>query len=69
MSDEISDSLISFLMNLKLQDVPSQVIDKARLCLLDTLGVAVAGSITPIGKVAREFAVNIGGREENTIYN
>ena len=69
MSDEISDSLISFLMNLKLQDVPSQVIDKARLCLLDTLGVAVAGSITPIGKVAREFAVSIGGREENTIYN
>lgn len=69
MAEKITEKLVNYLTNLKFEDIPSEVIEKAKLCVLDTLGVALAGSITPIGKLVREFAVSIGGRAENTIYH
>jgi 2-methylcitrate dehydratase PrpD len=69
MNETITEKLLGHLRDLKVEDLSSEVIDKAKLCLLDTLGVALAGSVTSLGKLAREYAVSIGGREENTIYN
>lgn len=69
MNEKIIERLANYLINLKFEDIPSEVIDKAKLCILHALGVALAGSVTPIGKIAREFAVAVGGREETTIYN
>ena len=69
MDEKITEKLLGYLTNLKVEDLSSEVIDKAKLCLLDTLGVALAGSVTSIGELARKYAISIGGREENTIYN
>ncbi len=69
MTAKTTEELVNYLINLKFEDIPLEVIEKAKLCVLDTLGVALAGSITPIGKLAREFAAGVGGIEENTIYH
>ena len=41
-ADSLS-SLAIFLTQTRLEDVPAEVVDKAKLILLDTLGVAIAG--------------------------
>ena len=62
------EKVIEYLHKLRFDDLPKEVIEKAKLCTLDTLGVALAGSVTTLGKVARTFAIGIGGKQENTIY-
>lgn len=64
-----SEKLVNYLHGLKFEELPEEVIDKAKLCILNTLGVALAGSVTGLGKAAREFAKNMGGPEESTIYH
>lgn len=64
-----SEKLVNYLHGLKFENLPEEVIEKAKLCILDTLGVALAGSITGLGKAARKFAKSIGGPEESTIYH
>ncbi len=47
--------------SLALEDIPSQVIDHARLCLLDTFGVALRGSREPCSRLVQALAVTEGG--------
>jgi 2-methylcitrate dehydratase PrpD len=60
--------VIEYLTRLRFEDLSFDVVEKAKLCILDTLGIALSGSVTPIGKLAREYAVDIGGRAENRLY-
>ncbi len=69
MESSISGRLVNALLKLQYDDIPPEVIAKAKLCVLDTLGVALAGSRTSVGRIARAFALDIGGREETTIFH
>ena len=64
-----SERLVDYLLNLKFEEISPEVIAQAKLCVLDTLGLALAGSLSPLGKIVRGFAVGQGGKEETTIYN
>ena len=68
MTVPISERLVNGLLHLSTTGMPPEVIGKAKLCVLDTLGVALAGSLTSVGKIARQFAMNIGGKEEATLF-
>jgi 2-methylcitrate dehydratase PrpD len=68
MNGTVIQPIVDYLATLDFEDIPCEVLDKAKLCILDTLGVALAGSTTSIGKLARQYAVNVGGRAESTIY-
>jgi 2-methylcitrate dehydratase PrpD len=46
---------------LKLEDVPQGVVDKAKLVLLDTLGVALASSTMDFGRMVMNVARKLGG--------
>src|SRR6185436_4856342 len=46
--------------SLSFADVPPDVVDDAKLRLLDTLGVMAAASVTDAGRVVREAALRIG---------
>jgi 2-methylcitrate dehydratase PrpD len=51
-------SVLSFVHDLRIASVPDEIRQHVRQCVLDTLGVAVAGSALPIADIVRKFAVN-----------
>jgi len=61
-------TLCHYAVNTKYEDLPSDVIEKAKLCILNILGVEFGGYKTRIGQLHINMAKNIGGgRPEATI--
>ena len=56
-----SQSIGTFVSELKLVDVPAPVVAKAKLVFLDTLGIALASSTMEFGKMAINVARKLGG--------
>ena len=56
-----SQAIAKFLCELKLEDVPQGVVDKAKLVFLDTLGVALASSTMDFGRMVMNVAQKLGG--------
>jgi 2-methylcitrate dehydratase PrpD len=56
-----SQSIGNFIGALKLADVPSEVVEKAKLVFLDTLGVALASSTMDFGSMVTRVAEKLGG--------
>ncbi len=51
-----TDSPVDFVLGLDYSDIPDQTIHFARRCLLDLIGVAAAGSATPLSIAVRNHA-------------
>ncbi len=51
-----------FIASAKRQNYPAEILDAARMCLVDTVGVAVGARDEPAGQVARRVAGNWGSR-------
>lgn len=60
----VSEFLVNFLYNLNYNDLPSEVIDQAKRCLLDYLGVILAGSTMETAKKIRTFLSKFNGEGE-----
>jgi 2-methylcitrate dehydratase PrpD len=61
-------TLCRYAVNTRYEDLPSDVIEKAKLCILNILGVEFGGYKTRIGRLHVNMAKNIGGgRPEATI--
>ncbi|MGD0722414.1 MAG: MmgE/PrpD family protein [Roseiarcus sp.] len=56
-----SSDLARFLVDLRLETLPSEVTDKARVCLYNAFGMGVAGHATPYAPVARAAALAMDG--------
>jgi 2-methylcitrate dehydratase PrpD len=56
-----SQAIAKFLCELKLEEVPQGVVDKAKLVFLDTLGVALASSTMDFGRMVMNVAQKLGG--------
>ena len=54
-------TLARYAAGLQLRDVPSPAIDRARQCVIDTVGVALFGSRLPWSRVASRYATHYGG--------
>ncbi len=67
MSMTISERLASHFASLDYDRIPAKQTADARQLVLDYLGVAVAGSQTESGRIAREFAAKTGGVPEATL--
>lgn len=50
-------SPVDFVLGLTYSDIPERTIDFARRCLLDLIGVAAAGSVTPLSIAIRKHAI------------
>ena len=69
MSNEtIASRLAFFAANLKYDDLPREVVIQAKRCLLDTIGVGLAGFGTTIGETFISLAKEWSGVEEATIF-
>ncbi|TGQ96325.1 MmgE/PrpD family protein, partial [Mesorhizobium sp. M4B.F.Ca.ET.200.01.1.1] len=50
------ERLTAFLSELRFEDLPKPVVAQAERCLIDLLGTAAAGVLTPASQSARDFS-------------
>lgn len=63
------DLAAQFITSVTWDDIPEAVRDKAKVCLLDTLGAIISGRLVPMAKIAERFAMGQWpGRGEATIF-
>lgn len=60
--------LVEFLIDLQFQALPPEVVETAKLCLLDTLGAGLYASQTPWAKKAAQVAIDVGGEGKCVIW-
>lgn len=53
----ISETVASFVVQLNTEDLPPEVVQKARACLVNGYGIALAGGTAPHAEVARRTAL------------
>lgn len=64
---EITRQLASFVARTAYEDLSAEVIDQARLCLLDWLGVTLAGTREELAPVLNGCITELGGKEQATV--
>src|SRR5688572_2592603 len=63
----LTEKLARLVVNAAYADLPSRAIEKAKECILDCVGVAIAGSAEPVRGPLQHYLNAIGGPEEATI--
>lgn len=62
-----AEQLADYAVGLSLDAVPEAVRQKAKLCILDTVGCMIAGSTTRVGQVVRAYALRTGKGDACTV--
>ncbi len=57
---EVTKALSEYVVNVKYEDLPKDVVEGAKLCFLDWLGVALSGSKEPLTDILFEMAEEEG---------
>ena len=65
--ESYSHVIARFVQGLGLKEVPPDVVDKAKLVLLDTLGIALASSTMDFGRMVLAVAQKLGGPAESRL--
>ena len=63
----ITETLASFTMGLKYEDLSAEAVEASKHCLLDWIGVTVAGLEEPLTQILIEQAAADGGAQQATI--
>jgi 2-methylcitrate dehydratase PrpD len=63
----VTAELASFCRQIRYQTLPPEALEVARQCLLDWLGVALAGSDEPLARLLREDALQDGGAPQASL--
>lgn len=63
-----AETLAQYVCNLSYGDLPKRVVQQAKWCILDCLGVSLAGCQTAWAKSVLDLTRDQGGKEEATIY-
>jgi len=56
-----------FIWNISWNDLPEEVHQKVKLCLLDTLGATIGGTLTPVSKITANYITKLWPGNEATI--
>lgn len=64
---KVTETLANFVADTDFEDIPSTAVEHAKLCILDWLGAALAGSIEEPAKIVFSIIKELGGREESTV--
>ncbi len=67
MSTSISRDLAKYVLNLRFQDLPKDVIHQAKRALLDTLACAIGGYLSESSQITLKVLTKLGDIEESTI--
>ena len=63
----LTEKFARLVVNAAYADLPSRAVEKAKECILDCVGVAIAGSAEPVQGPLQHYLNAIGGPEEATI--
>ncbi len=63
----LSETAAEFVLGLKFKDVPPEVVEKAKLIFLDTVGIALVSSTMDFGQMALNVAQTLGGPGESRL--
>lgn len=63
-----NDRVAGFIRTLAWEDLPPAAQERARLCLLDGLGATLAGTLTPVSKIAADYASTFLCGDMSTIF-
>lgn len=62
-----TQTLARYARNLRYRDIPAEVIERAKACMLDTLAVCVYGATKPWSKTVAEFVRNGGSKGKASV--
>ncbi len=62
-----TDAVIEFVEDARLEDFPDEVVEEGKRCLLDGIGVILAGSTEPSAKIVRDWIRDQGGEGGATV--
>ncbi|MDN5347699.1 MAG: hypothetical protein PWP65_1263 [Clostridia bacterium] len=65
----VGEIIAKYVSSLDLASIPAEVIEKTKMCLLDTLSVAVAGSQSKEARIVQSVVSRLGGAPEATVIN
>lgn len=57
-----------FILDTTFQDLPSEVVRQAKRCILDLIGSSLGGSMAPVSRVVTQFASEMNGRPEASVW-
>ncbi|MBI2861694.1 MAG: MmgE/PrpD family protein, partial [Chloroflexi bacterium] len=66
-SEAVAQVYARYVAGLRYEDLPAEVVAKAKECILDQLGVEVRGASLPWVQPAYQMAQDMGGKKESTI--
>ena len=66
--ENVTEKLSQHLASLQYEDLPPEVVDYAKVLLLDSLGVALYGADKKWSKIIVDYIKRVGGKEEATIW-
>ncbi|MFC1987977.1 MmgE/PrpD family protein, partial [Chloroflexota bacterium] len=61
--------LAQFVADTKFEDLPTEVVEKSKVYLLDNLACGFVGSVQPWSKIVAELVQEAGGKEEASMFN
>jgi len=64
----LTQRLAEFVIETKASAIPADVLDASRDALIDTLGVALVGSLDEVGEITLRYVSDLGARREATIW-
>ena len=64
---EITETLAKWIVKTEIHKIPPEVIEKAKKCILDSLGVTIAGAIDDVGILIRDHVRALSGKPECTV--
>jgi 2-methylcitrate dehydratase PrpD len=64
---EIAGKLANFVGKAQFSDLPESVVHETKYVLLDSIGCAIRGLSSDLGRISVELARRLGGRPESTI--
>jgi 2-methylcitrate dehydratase PrpD len=64
----LTDCLASFIADISTEDISDEVYDAARRAIIDTLGVALAGSCEPVAEIAADWVSETGAKTGATVW-
>jgi 2-methylcitrate dehydratase PrpD len=66
--NNIAEQLSNFLCDAGYDDLPKNIVQETKRVILDSIGCAIGGSLSEVGKISIQLAERLGGAEESTIF-
>ncbi len=63
----ITEEIANFVVDTQFEDFSRDVQQIAKRCIMDGVGVILAGSTEPCSRIVREYVLSTGGKKESTI--